>query len=451
MTNDSTNPTVDRRTFLATSAAGVGSLLAATGVAGGPLNSVWGSARADDRIKVGLVGCGGRGSGAVRQALDADKGVVLWAIADMFQDRVDGCIAGLRSPIEEGDGSTRPSPYAERVLVDKDRQFVGFDCAEKLIASGVDVVLLCTPPHFRPMHLAAAVAAGKHVFCEKPMAVDGTGVRSVLERARLAKETKLSLVSGFCWRYSSPERAIYGKINGGELGAVRSVHATYHTSPIWTRKRQPEWTDMQFQLRNWPHFLWLGGDHIVEQACHSVDKLNWAMNNVPPVRVTTLGGRAMRNGEEYGNSYDHFSVIYEYADGARAFLSTRQQHHSSNENKDWVACEKGICFINGWAPQETRIEGASRWSYSGPTPDMYQVEHDELFRAIRSGTPLNDGDFMAQSTLMAIAGREACYSGQTLTWDELLQSKQHLVPDSYAMDAPPPPPTIPMPGSYRFV
>ncbi|MFO0829740.1 MAG: Gfo/Idh/MocA family oxidoreductase [Phycisphaerales bacterium] len=448
MTGDQLN----RRDFVKTSSIAAAGLGVGLGAMGGFVPSVWGAAAADDRIKVGLVGCGGRGSGAIRQALDADKGAVLWAIADMFPDKVDACLKGLRDPSEQPDGSTAASPYASRIDPGiKDRSFTGFGCAEQLIGSGVDVVLLATPPHFRPMHLDAAVKAKKHVFCEKPMAVDATGVRSVIESAKLAKDQGTSLMSGFCWRYSLPERAIYGKITSGELGRVRAAHSTYHTSPIWIRKRQPEWTEMQFQVRNWPHFLWLGGDHIVEQACHSIDKINWAMGNRPPIRVTTLGGRAMREGEEYGNAYDHFAVIYEYEDGARAFLTTRQEHHHSNENKDWVACENGTCFINGWAPQETRVEGPKPWKYEGPTPDMYQTEHNELFRAIRAGTPVNDGHFMAQSTLMAIAGREACYSGQTLTWQQMLDSKQHLVPTAYGMDVAPPPPEIPMPGKYKFV
>jgi myo-inositol 2-dehydrogenase / D-chiro-inositol 1-dehydrogenase len=435
-----------RRDFVRTGALAVGGLGAMMAVP-----NVWGSLRADDRIKVGLIGCGGRGTGAAAQALAADKGVVVWALADAFQDRIDGALGQLTSPEEQGDGSKKVPEHADRIIAPKERQFTGIDCGERLIKEGgVDVVLLCTPPHFRPMQLRAAIDAGKHVFCEKPMAVDAGGVRSVIESATIARERKLNLVSGFCWRYSSPERAVYGKLLGGELGAVRSVHATYHTSPVWTRKRQPSWTEMEFQLRNWVHFLWLGGDHIVEQACHSIDKINWVMGNRPFVRVTGLGGRDLREGEEYGNAYDHFTVIYEYADGARAFLTCRQMNHCSNENKDWVACESGHAFINGWAPQEIKLTGKVNWSYSGPTPNMYQVEHDELFKAIRSGNLLNDGDFMGQSTLMSIAGREAAYSGQTLTYEQAFNSKQSLVPERYAMDATPPTPVVPLPGKYRF-
>lgn len=435
---------LNRRDFVRTSAAVLGAATLA-------VPKVWGSARADERITVGLVGCGGRGTGAAAQALAADPAVVLWALGDAFTDRIEGCLGHLTRPSEQGDGSVAAPPHADRVQVAEDRRFVGIDCGERLIdQGGCDVVLLCTPPHFRPMHLKRAIEAGKHVFCEKPMAVDGTGVRSVIESAKAAEAKNLSLVSGFCWRYSSPERAVYGKIASGDLGAVRSIHATYHTSPIWTRKREPGWSEMVFQLRNWPHFLWLGGDHIVEQACHSVDKIAWATGDRPFARVTGLGGRQLREGEEYGNAYDHFTVIYEYDDGARAFLTCRQMNHCSNENKDWVACADGVAFINGWAPQETRVEGRSPWRYEGPTPNMYQVEHDELFRSIRSGRPINDGGFMALSTLMAIAGREAAYSGQTLTYEQCLSSKQHLLPDRYAIDATPPDAAIPAPGRYRF-
>ena len=437
---------VTRRDFVRTGAvavAGVGTLLG--------VPSVWGSLRADDKIKVGLIGCGGRGTGAAAQALAADKGVVLHAVADAFQDRIDGCLHQLTDAQDAGDGSKSVPEHAARVVVGKERQFTGIDCGEKLIAQGgVDVVLLCTPPHFRPMHLRAALEAGKHVFCEKPMAVDASGVRSVIESAKIARERKLNLVSGFCWRYSSPERAVYGKLLGGELGAVRSVHATYHTSPVWTRKRQASWTEMEFQLRNWVHFLWLGGDHIVEQACHSIDKINWAMGNRKFTRVTCLGGRDLREGEEYGNAYDHFAAIYEYEDGARAFLTCRQMNHCSNENKDWVACEGGHAFINGWAPAETKLTGRANWSYSGEQPNMYQVEHNELFAAIRAGKALNDGDFMGQSTLMAIAGREAAFSGQSLSYDQVYNSTQSLKPEHYAMDATPPKPTVPYPGKYAF-
>jgi myo-inositol 2-dehydrogenase / D-chiro-inositol 1-dehydrogenase len=434
-----------RRDFVRTGALAVGAALTAA-------PSVWGSLRADDRIKVGLVGCGGRGTGAAAQALRADPGVRLWAVADAFEDRISGCIGHLTSAEEQPDGSSKPSEFAARVEVPAERRYTGIDCGERLIReSGVDVVLLCTPPHFRPMHLRLALESGKHVFCEKPMAVDAAGVRSVIESAKLAAERKLSLVSGFCWRYSSPERAVYGKLLDGALGAVRSVHATYHTSPVWTRKRQPTWSEMEFQLRNWVHFLWLGGDHIVEQACHSIDKIAWVMGDRPFARVTGLGGRELRQGEEYGDAYDHFTAIYEYDDGARAFLTCRQMNHCSNENKDWVACEGGHAFINGWAPEETRLTGKTDWRYSGDRPDMYQVEHNELFASIRAGKPLNDGGFMGLSTLMAIAGREAAYSGQTLTYDQVLASAQSLVPERYGMDATPPAVIIRRPGSYRFV
>ena len=440
MSNDS----FTRRDFVKTSAAAMSSLVA--------VPYVWGSVTASDTIKVGLIGCGGRGTGAASQALSADQGAVLWALGDAFPDRIANCLKQLTQAEEQADGSSKKPDFADRVNVPKERQYDGVDSGERLIKeSGVDVVLLCTPPHFRPRHLRAAVEAGKHVFCEKPMAVDPWGVRSVIESAKLAKERKTCLTSGFCWRYSTPERTIYSKLLAGELGGVRSAHSDYHTSPIWTKPRQKDWTEMQFQLRNWVHFTWLGGDFIVEQACHSIDKINWVLANTPFKQVTSLGGRDMREGEEFGDAYDHFTAIFEYEDGVRAFLTCRQMPHCSNENKDWVALADGFAFINGWAPQETRTTGKVNWAYTGPTPNMYQVEHDELFKAIRAGTPTNDGEFMTRSTLMAIAGREAAYCGQTLSYDQVLNSPLRLGPTEFDMNTTPPPPVVRYPGKYKFV
>jgi len=422
---------IDRRAFVRAAA------VAATV----PLVSpVWGSLRADDRLKVGLVGCGGRGTGAAVNALSADPGAVLWAIADVFPDRIDRCITQLEE-----------NANPEQLALPPERRFGGFDAIDQVIASGVDVVILATPPGFRPAQLEKAVAAGKHVFCEKPMAVDVPGAKRVIAAAKAAKEKNLSLVSGFCWRYSSPERAIYGRILNGELGEVTAAHSTYHTGPLGISPRKPEWSDMEFQLRNWWHFNWISGDIIVEQACHSVDKLNWAKNNEPPVRCLGLAGRGNRSGPERGDVFDHFTAIYEYADGSRSILTCRQQANCSNDNTDWIAGTKGLAFVNGWAPNQIRIEPTSGtpWAYSGPTPNMYQVEHDELFKSIREGRPLNDGDFMAQSTLMSIMGRDAGYTGQMITWEQLMNSTQTLGP-SVLEWGPLPEPVIPVPGKTRF-
>ncbi len=397
------------------------------------------SAKQPDEIRVGLIGCGGRGTGAAAQALDADPGVVLFAMGDMFEDRLAPSLENLQGHA--------PS----RVQVPPERRFTGFDAYQKVIDSDVDVVLLATPPHFRPAHLSAAVKSGKHVFCEKPMAVDAPGVLTVLEASDLARQRELSLVSGFCWRYSTPERTTYQRIHDGAIGDVTAAHVTYHTGPLRQYPRQPEWSDMEWQLRNWWHFTWLSGDHIVEQACHSIDKINWAMDGVMPSKATALGGRGVRSGAESGNVYDHFTVIYEYDNGARCFLTCRQQPNCANDNTDYIIGTKGTCYVNGWAPTHV-IKGENPWRYptDGPRPNMYQVEHDELFASIRSRQPINDGPWMSNSTMMAIMGRLAAYTGQTITWDQAMGSQEDLTPAAYEFGDLPMP-AIAEPGTTRFV
>ena len=262
---------LSRRSFLQSSAAAAVPLMLGRRAGALPSND-------PDAIKVGLVGCGGRGTGAAHQALQAENGtVVLTAVADLFQDRMDSSLKALQDALGEN---------ADRLQVDEDHRFLGFDAFEKLLATDVDVVLLATPPHFRPQHLAAAIAAGKHVFAEKPFAVDAPGVRSVLETAALAKSKNLALVSGFCWRYNERHRALFERVHDGAIGDLRAVYTTYNTTPNGERPRQEGWSDMEWQIRNWFNFLWLSGDHITEQACHSLDKMAWAMQDVAPLSVT---------------------------------------------------------------------------------------------------------------------------------------------------------------------
>ena len=399
-----------RREFVKTTAVTTGVLL------GAPLVHAAGS----DTIRVGLIGCGGRGTGAATQALDADAGVELVAMGDMFEDRLLSSLERLRGRA------------ADRVSVSPEARFTGFDAYRQVIDSGVDVVILATPPHFRPAHLRAAVDAGKHVFCEKPVAVDATGVRSVLDTVEYARQKRLSLVSGFCWRYSTPERVTYTRLHQGGVGDIVSVHTTYHASPIGTHPRRDDWSDMEWQLRNWWHFRWLSGDHIVEQACHSIDKINWAMNGVMPVRASAIGGRLMRTGAESGNVYDHFTVIYEYDNGVRCFHTCRQMPGCNYDNTDYIMGTRGTCFVNGWAPTHV-IKGEHPWTYQGEHPNMYQVEHDELFASIRAGVPINDGLRMTNSTMMAILGRTAAYSGQTVTWDDAVAAEEDWTPPRYEL------------------
>lgn len=398
-----------RRDFLKTSSAVAGGVLA--GLAPGAF------AAGSDVLKVGVIGCGGRGTGAAAQAMNADPNVQLVAMGDAFIDRLEGSLASLK---ESGLGA--------KIAVDSDHKFVGFDAYKQVIDSGVDVVLLTAPPHFRPAHLAYAVEKGKHIFAEKPVAVDGPGIRSVFATSNTAKEKKLCLVSGLCWRYDYGMRATFDQIRSGAVGDIRAIQATYHTSTLKKFPRQPGWSDMEFQMRNWQHMVWLSGDFNTEQHVHSLDKVAWAMGDEPPVQCTGSGGRAARTGAESGNVYDHFSVVYEYANGVKAFTSCRQIDGCSNDVSDHVFGTKGTCDIFA---HSVNVGGKTTWKFKGKKGDMYQTEHNELFAAIRNGTPINNGDYMTKSSLMAIMGRMSAYTGKTITWEEALNSKENLTPSAY--------------------
>lgn len=375
-----------------------------------------------DVLKVGLVGCGGRGSGAALQAMQAEEGtVVLTAMADIFPERIEQKLQLMRDDLME---------LSDRVQVDEDHKFVGFDAYKKVMESDVDVVILTTPPHFRPAHIEAAVAAGKHIFAEKPCAVDAPGVRRVLESAKRAKAQNTALMSGFCWRYKFGVREVYSRIQAGEIGELRAVYSTYNAGVLGKSVRKEGWSDMEWQLRNWWHFLWLSGDHIAEQACHSLDKMAYAFGDVSPLSCVAVGGRQARTGAESGNVYDHFGVTYDYPNGAKGFHMSRQIAGCNNDNSDWAWGEKANATIDCWGNRH-RFEGQVNWTYDGPDNNMYQTEHDELFASIRAGKPVNDGTWFAHSSLLAIMGRMAAYTGQRVTWDEAMNSKQVLGPKSY--------------------
>ena len=414
MTEQSHNQEVSRRKFVAAGSMTMGALAATA-----PMSMAW--AAGDDRIRVGLIGCGGRGTGAASQALRADDGVVLYAMGDAFSDRLQTSHNHLSNQ------------FNERVDVPEPRRFVGFDAYQQVIDSGVDVVILTTPPHFRPDHFEAAVAGGKHIFMEKPMAVDGPGVRKVLEHAQQARAKGLHVMGGFCWRYNHPNRECYQRIHDGAIGDVVSAHSTYLTAPLGTKPRQDGWSDMEWQLRNWQHFNWLSGDHIAEQACHALDKINWAKNGQRPTKAIALGGRQMRETPESGNVYDHFSVMYVYEDGSRCFHDCRQMPGCWNDNTEYLIGTKGNCYVNSWGPTQI-IEGPNAWEYEGPNPNMYQVEHDELFQAIRGNRDrIDDTEDMMTSTLMSIMGRMSAYSGQQVTWNDAVESTDRLGPATYEM------------------
>ncbi|MEP3209998.1 MAG: Gfo/Idh/MocA family oxidoreductase [Maribacter sp.] len=393
----------------------------------------------DTVLKVGLIGCGGRGTGAASQALHADPNVVLTAMGDVFEDRLEGSLTEL--------AKIKP----DQLKVDKAHKFVGFDAYQKVIDSGVDVVLLTTPPAFRPDHLIAAIKADKHVFCEKPVAVDAPGIRKVLEAAKQAKAKNLSVVSGFCYRHDLMNRAIMGRVSNGDIGEIRSVTAFRHGGELWYKDRQPEWTEMTHQMRNWYYYNWLSGDFIVEQSVHSCDLISWSMADEMPIKAVGTGGRQVRVHEKYGNIYDHFAVEYEYANGSKSYLFTRQQANTKGRNTLEVFGTEGCAQLNLYG--KARMTGKSAWEYRGEKNDMFQAEHDQLFAAIRSGNAINDGEKMANSTMMAILARTAGYTGQEIGWEEALHSNESMGPnfEEYHWNHEYKMPPVAVPGKTKFI
>ena len=407
-------PDIDasRRHFLKTSAGGT--LAAGLSLA----RSV--HAAGSDGLRIGLVGCGGRGTGAAVNALSADPNTRLVALADAFPEQIPGTLARLQKA------------KGEQVAVDADHQFGGLDGYRSLIDS-VDVVLLATPAHFHPIHLTAAVEAGKHVFVEKPHAVDPTQVRMVKAACELAKEKNRCVVSGLCWRHHAGVRETMKRIHDGAIGQVVSVQETYMTGFSWTRPRLPDDTEMKYQVRNWYNFHWLSGDLPGLTLIHSIDKGSWALGDVPPVRAWATGGRQVRTGAEYGDVYDHHAIVYEYANGARMYAYVRQHGGCYNSVDDQLQGTKGRCDLI-----RQQITGENEWRYDGPSCNMHQAEHDALFHAIRSGETINSGHYMVISDMLQVMGRMASYTGKVITWDEAMASTLSLAPSAYTWEAVPP-------------
>jgi predicted dehydrogenase len=424
-----------RRDFLAGSTATLAGAAAATTVATGltvPLVHAAGCST----IKIGLVGCGGRGSGAAKQALTADSGTRLIATADAFQDRIDEQLADLKSE----------TAISSRIDVPRDRQYVGFN-AYKHVIDQVDLVLLTTPPHFRPMHLAYAVEKGINTFVEKPMAVDGPGLRKYIEACKEASKKKLSLVNGFCWRYDGPRRETMKRVFDGQIGKIVAIETTYNSEGVWEPRKTREQcsSDMEYQMRNWYYYCWLSGDHIVEQAVHGLDTMAWVMGDKAPLRVWGVGGRQSRTDSTYGNIWDHFSIVYEYADNVRGYHHCRHWVNTTPQVKDYVLGSKGMANVF-----DNVITGENKWRYRGPKSNMYQVEHDEMFAAIRAGKPINNGEKAASSTLLALMGRAAAYTGEEITPEKFLNSKEDLSPPRYEF-GPLATAPVPVPGTKKFV
>lgn len=370
-------------------------------------------------LKIGLVGCGGRGSGAALQALRADPNSELVAVADVFEGKAESSLKNLRADEKVG----------ERVSVTPEGTFTGLDAYKSVIEMS-DVVLLCTPPGFRPQQFKAAVEAGKHIFTEKPMATDFPGVRSVMESVKLSKEKNLAVLAGFCWRYHDAKREMFKRILDGAIGDVRAVHGTYLTGPVKPMppaERRPEGkSDLWWQVKNWYNFAWLSGDGLVEQACHTVDWVAWAMGDKPPTSCTAVGGRQIPS--EGGDIFDHVEVNYVWENGARGFVAQRQIPRCFSENSLYILGTKGNADLTRGS-HLTDLDNNVIWTFEGESGDMYQTEHNEFFAAIRGGKPFNDGDRMVNSTMMAIMGRTAGYRGQQISWDEAMESEETWVPE----------------------
>jgi predicted dehydrogenase len=428
-----------RRDFVKTSSAAAlgGALVAQLG-----FPSITSGASNSDKLKIGLIGCGGRGTGAANQALNADSNVELHAMGDVFESQLVKSLTALQK-------QARP----EKISVAEDRRFVGLDAYQKVLASGVDVVILTTPPGFRPTHFKAAIDAGKHVFLEKPVATDAPGLRSVMASVQEAKRKQLSVVPGFMYRNDVICREFMQQIHDGAIGDMRALYGSFFTGPV--KPMQPPESrpagmgDVEWQLRNWYNFTWICGDGLVEQAVHSVDKMAWVMRDVMPLKAVAVGGRQTPNYE--GNIYDHVEVNYEFPGEVRGFLVHRQISNCFGGVRDYYMGSKGIGTIGGRrTPGE--ITGEKSWRYAGPpAPDMYQVEHDELFAGIRAGAPINNGDRMCTSTLMAIMGRMAAYTGQEITWEQALNSQEKLAPDSMSWDMKLPILPMAVPGKTKFL
>jgi predicted dehydrogenase len=386
----------------------------------------------DNTIKVALVGCGGRGTGAAIQALSTKFNVKLVAMADAFQDRLDKSLKGiLGHEIEDANGNM--VNFKSKVEVPKDRQFIGFESYKKAIALA-DVVILATPPGFRPVHFEEAINAGKHVFMEKPVAVDSNGVRRVLAAAEKAKAKKLNVVVGLQRHYQTKYRELMKRLQDGMIGEVVSGSAWWNNDGVWVKPRVNGQTEMEYQMRNWYYFNWLCGDHICEQHIHNIDVINWA-KNAYPVKARGTGGREVRNGKDHGEIFDHHIVEFEYADGT--ILNSQCRHIPGTWAKvDELAIgtKANIKFDEGLIVDH---KGKTLFSHDDKNdPNPYQVEHDELFEAIsKNEYKFSDAENGAKSTMTSILGRLATYSGQSINWDDALKLEMNLAPATYTWDA----------------
>jgi myo-inositol 2-dehydrogenase/D-chiro-inositol 1-dehydrogenase len=442
---------ISRRDFIRTTST-VTSITALASVIGPRAHA----AGAEGEIKVGLIGCGGRGSGAASQALMAtDTPVKLWAMGDLFPDQLEASYGMLAGGAEQRYDREAFAPLADRMDVPEDRRFHGFDAYQKVIDSGVDMVILATPPHFRPQHFEAAVKGGKHVFMEKPAAVDPAGIRRVIAAAEEAKAKKLSVVAGTQRRHQAHYREVLKRVHDGAIGEIVAGQCYWNMGPLWVEEakgywetyRQGKWSDMEYQCRNWLFHVWLSGDHICEQHVHNIDVMHWGIG-ADPVMVRGVGGRQERTQPQYGNGYDHFGVELEFPNGVRVASMCRQQSGSAYTVAERLVGTRGQAYLDA---SGGRITGPDAYEYDGASPNPYVEEHANLIKSIRSGEALNEGVQVAHSTMSAIAGRMAAYTGRAMKWEWALRSSAlDLTPPEYAFgELPVDPPAIP--GTTKLI
>lgn len=409
-----------RREFIKTSA------LLAGGVLLNQVAFATGHFGVDDTIKIALIGCGDRGTGAAFQALSTKENVKLVAMADAFQDRMDNSYKVLSDK------------FKDKVDVPQERRFIGFDAYQKAIALA-DVVLLTTPPGFRPIHFEEAVKQGKQIFMEKPVAVDAPGIRKVLAAAEVAKQKKLNVVVGLQRRYQANYRESLKRIHDGLIGDIFAGQVYWNSGGVWVKKRLPNQTEMEYQMRNWYYFNWLCGDHIVEQHVHNIDIANW-VKNAYPVSVQGTGSRAWRTGKDYGEIYDNHAVELTYADGAVIHSQCRHFEGTANRVDESFQGTKGRVYLSG-GNQAILWDHTGKEHYNHPSKgnaNPYQTEHDELFAAVAEGAyKFSDAERAAKSCFTAIIGRYATYSGQTIQWDEALKADNSLMPETLSWTAKP--------------
>jgi predicted dehydrogenase len=453
--NPSRGGQTSRRTFLTQASAGLAGMAALS-----RLPWVHAAQPATDmEVKIGLIGCGGRGTGAVLNALGAATKVIYPAAGYHTEDVAEGAkierphiqVVALADLFDDRLQKCRDELQKLGIDIPQTRCFTGFDAYKKLVGlSEVNYVIQATSPHFRPQHLMAAIEAGKHVFIEKPAAVDAPGCRLVMAAGELARQKGLGISAGTQRRHSLLYREAIQRLHEGAIGDIVYAKCYWNGGEIWVIEKEPLWSDMEWQLRNWNYFTWLSGDHIVEQHVHNLDVMNWVLGTHPVKAVSGLGGRQVRTDEKYGNIFDHFAVEFEYPGGVSMFSQCRQINGCLNKVQEFVQGTGGVsncCDYIG--PTKGEPWTVSKRKKDELRDDPYTQEHLNLIASIQAGNPINDAQAVAESTLTGIMGREAVYSGQEVTWDDVSQSSLRLGPEEYQF-GPYPAPPVAMPGIYRF-